>query len=158
MFLGLFIPSSCRHANKTRAVLISLILMATKARTADVTLPQQASTSRAPAAETAGVTATVLQATALPASQFTALLAAIQDSERKLDGKLAEFKSDVRKAQEDATAKKRSPGPYRTNPTSAKRNRMTNRPASTVKFKMQSARPARPSTKQKTRQPLSAPS
>ena len=73
--------------------------MATKA------LPQQAGTSRTPAAETPGVTATVLQATALPASQFTALLAAIQDSERKLDGKLAEFKSDVRKAQEDATAK-----------------------------------------------------
>ena len=56
--------------------------------------------------ETTGVTATVLaHPPALPSSQFTALMAAIQDSERRLDSKLADFKSDVKRAQEEATSK-----------------------------------------------------
>ena len=74
--------------------------MATKARTTDLTLPQQPTSLGDPRGYGEGAAGT-----ALPASQFMALLAAIQDSERKLDGKLAEFKSDVRKAQEYATAK-----------------------------------------------------
>ena len=37
--------------------------------------------------------------------QFTSLLSAIQDSEQRLDRKLADFKADVRQAHDDAAAK-----------------------------------------------------
>ena len=38
-------------------------------------------------------------------SQFASLLSAIQDSEQRLDRKLAEYKADVRQAQDDVAAK-----------------------------------------------------
>ena len=41
----------------------------------------------------------------LPGSQFAALLAAIRDSEHRLDRKLADFKTDVQQAQDEAATK-----------------------------------------------------
>ena len=41
----------------------------------------------------------------LSGSQFTSLLTAIQESERRLDQKLADFKADVRQAQDEAATK-----------------------------------------------------
>ena len=41
----------------------------------------------------------------LSGSQFTSLLTAIQESERRLDRKLADFKADVRQAQDEAATK-----------------------------------------------------
>ena len=41
----------------------------------------------------------------LPGSQFAALLAAIRDSEHRLDRKLADFKADVQQAQDEAATK-----------------------------------------------------
>ena len=41
----------------------------------------------------------------LPESQFTALLAAIRNSEHRLDRKLADFKADVQQAQDEAATK-----------------------------------------------------
>ena len=41
----------------------------------------------------------------LPGSQFAALLAAIRDSEHRLDRKLADFKADVQQAQDEVATK-----------------------------------------------------
>ena len=41
----------------------------------------------------------------LSESQFSSLLSAMQESQRRLDRKLAEFKSDVRQAQDEAATK-----------------------------------------------------
>ena len=58
---------------------------------------------------TPNVTARVLQQTRVTAellsSQFTSLLAAIQQSETRLDQKLSEFKTEMKGAQEEAAAK-----------------------------------------------------
>ena len=41
----------------------------------------------------------------LPVSQFASLLAAIRDSEYRLDRKLADFKPDIQQAQDEAATK-----------------------------------------------------
>ena len=41
----------------------------------------------------------------LPGSQFAALLAAIRDSEHRLDRKLADFKADIQQAQDEAATR-----------------------------------------------------
>ena len=55
------------------------------------------------AGETPEGTSTMRQS--LSGTQFSSLLSAIQNSEQRLDDKLAGFKADVRQAQEDAAAK-----------------------------------------------------
>ena len=56
---------------------------------------------------TSGGTSSPVPATpaSLSGSQFTSLLAAIQESERRLDRKLADFKADVHRGQDEAATK-----------------------------------------------------
>ena len=72
-----------------------------------------ASKSKTPATGTGAVTAQVIQTSAgqanptseLSSSQFTSLLSAIQQSETRLEQKFADFKSDIKEAQEEAATK-----------------------------------------------------